>query len=151
MQLCDITISYITRMEYRDDDEFANAFETCRLSSECFHHRDHIRLAWIYLQRYGESQARPRIAAAIRNFAAHHGKSDKYHETLTVAWLRLVANAMTRAPLAATFEHFTASAPELLDQHTVQRYYSAAAISSDAARTTYVEPDLQPLPWAVSG
>ena len=76
------------------DLEFLRKFEACELSNDCFHHRDHIRLAWIYLQRYGELEALGHIAGAIRKFAAHHGKSDKYHETVTVAWLRLLANAM---------------------------------------------------------
>ena len=35
------------------DQEFAAAIETCRLPNAQFHHRDHLRLAWIYLRRYG--------------------------------------------------------------------------------------------------
>jgi hypothetical protein len=35
------------------DEEFLRAFEACELSNGCFHHRDHIRLAWIYVHRYG--------------------------------------------------------------------------------------------------
>ena len=48
------------------DAEFVRAFEACELSNESFHHRDHIRLAWIYLQSYGALEARRRMAAAIR-------------------------------------------------------------------------------------
>jgi hypothetical protein len=128
------------------DLEFVRAFEACELANDNFHHRDHVRLAWIYLQLYGELEARERIAEAIRKFAAHHGKSDKYHETITVAWLRLVWNAMARAPLDASFEDLTIAAPELLDKQTIEKFYSAAALSAEAARTHWVEPDLQPLP-----
>jgi hypothetical protein len=91
-------------MRYELDDlAFIQAFETCQLSNECFHHRDHIRLAWIYLQRYPELEARHHMAQAIRRFAAHHGKSDKYHETITVAWLRLVSNGIARMPPESSF------------------------------------------------
>jgi len=128
------------------DLEFVRAFEACELSNDCFHHRDHIRLAWIYLHCYGEQEARKRIVAAIRKFAAHHGKSDKYHETITVAWLRLVANEMARLTPEASFVDLIAAAPELFDKRSLERFYSAAALASDAARTSWVQPDLQPLP-----
>ena len=128
------------------DAQFIRAFEACELSNESFHHRDHIRLAWIYLQRYGELEARQYIASAIRKFAAHHGKSDKYHETITVAWLRLVANGMARVPPEASFEQLTTALPELLDKRTIEKFYSTAALASDTARRFWVEPDLQTLP-----
>jgi hypothetical protein len=146
-----ITISYITFMEYKlTDAEFVRAFEACQLSNESFRHRDHIRLAWIYLRRYPELDAREHMAGAIRKFAAHHGKSDKYHETVTVAWLRLVANAMARIPPESSFEHLTAAAPDLLDKRTIEKFYSRATLASEAARAFWVEPDLQPLPGGVS-
>ena len=126
--------------------EFVRMFEACELANDNFHHRDHIRLAWIYLERYGELEARGQIARAIRKFAAHHGKSDKYHETITVVWLRLVARAMARVPLDATFDQLTIAAPELLDKRTIERFYSTAVLASEAARTYWVKPDLQALP-----
>ena len=128
------------------DAEFIRAFEACELSNESFHHRDHIRLAWIYLQRYAELEAREHMAGAIRKFAAHHGKSDKYHETVTVAWLRLVANGIARMPPGSSFEQLTIAAPELLDKRTIEKFYSRAALASESARAFWVEPDLQPLP-----
>ena len=128
------------------DQEFVRAFESCELANEEFHHRDHIRLAWIYLRCYGEAEARRRIAAGIRRFAAYHGKSDKYHETITAAWLRLVADAVLRAPGQESFEELTQAAPELLDKRTLEKFYSAAVLTSGDARADWVLPDLQPLP-----
>lgn len=128
------------------DSEFIHAFETCQLPNESFHHRDHIRLAWIYLQRYPELEVREHMAACIRKFAAHHGKSDKYHETVTVAWLRLVANGIARMPSGSSFEQLTSALPELLDKRTLEQFYSLAALASESARNFWVEPDLQPLP-----
>ena len=129
--------------------EFIRMFENCELPNESFHHRDHIRLAWIYLESYGELEACRHMAEAIRKFAAHHGKSDKYHETITVVWLRLVGSATVRVPPEATFEELTLAAPELLDKRTLEKFYSTAALASEEARRFWMEPDLQPLP--VSG
>jgi hypothetical protein len=128
------------------DSEFVRAFEACELSNECFHHRDHLRLAWIYLKSHGEAEARRRLGDTIRRFAGHHGKSDKYHETITAAWLRLVASAMDRSPRGASFDDLTIAAPELLDKNTIERFYSVVVLASESARTSWVEPDLQPLP-----
>ncbi len=132
------------------DEDFLQAFESCELANEGFHHRDHIRLAWIYLRRCGEVEARRRLAAGIRRFAAHHGKSDLYHETITAAWLRLVADAVSRAPGHGSFEELIEGAPELLDKGTLERFYSSAVLTSGAARANWVSPDLQPLPSGVA-
>jgi hypothetical protein len=125
------------------DDDFARAFETCELSNESFHHRDHIRLAWIYLHRYGREEAGSRMADSIRRFAAHHGKSDKYHETLTRAWMQLVAHAGKSAP---DFETLLTTCPSLLDKTSLTEFYSEALLQSDAAKTAFVAPDRKPLP-----
>src|SRR5882762_3116442 len=103
-------------MKYIADTEFADAFESCELSNESFHHCDHIRLAWIYLQRYGADAAAVRIGAAIRKFAAHYGKTDKYHETITVAWMRLLADAARSLPSSGSFSDVIAAFPKLLDK-----------------------------------
>src|SRR5258706_16190218 len=108
------TISYNTIM---NDDVFAAAFERCEIPGYAFHHRDHIRLAWIYLRRYGLIEAERRIAESIRRYAAHHGASQKYHQTITIAWMRVVAGAMRQAP-AATFEELVERFPKLLDKRS---------------------------------
>ncbi len=123
------------------DAEFASAFENCELSNESFHHRDHLRLAWIYLNRYGEKEAATRIAVSIRNFAAHFGKSDKYHETLTIAWMRLLAHEAK-----SSFEETLAAAPMLLEKNTLDEFYSQGLLQSERAKIKFIEPDLKPLP-----
>jgi hypothetical protein len=128
------------------DQEFVKAFETCRLPNESFHHRDHLRLAWIYLRTYGRD-ASARIGASIRRYAAFHGKSDKYHETVTVAWMLLLAEQAASAP-EASFEQILTQRPELLDKNTLHQYYSPELLASSAARLDFVAPDRKPLPDA---
>jgi len=125
------------------DRQFVEAFETCTLPKEQFHHRDHLRLAWIYLKSHGSAAARVRIVESIRRYAAHLGVSEKYHETITIAWMRIVEQAADDLP---SFEDVLAVMPELRDKDTLQTYYSPAVLQSEEARTRFVEPDLKPLP-----
>ena len=136
----------MTEMIASGDAEFLRAFEACEITNEGFRHRDHIRLAYIYVQQHGEREAQRRIAAGIRKFAAFHGKDAKYHETITIAWARLVSDAMTRLPACASFEELARAAPELLDKQLIERFYSRAILDSDSARTGWMEPDRRPLP-----
>jgi hypothetical protein len=70
------------------DDEFVEAFESCRLPGDQFHHEDHLRLAWIYLRQQGMRETEARLLRGIPRFAAHHGSPGKFHHTMTIAWLR---------------------------------------------------------------
>jgi hypothetical protein len=124
------------------DLDFLRAFERCEIPPESFHHRDHIRLAWTYLKLHDPIEATPRMAAAIRNFAAHLGKSDKYHETVTVAWMHLVAQASH----CASFADVASQYPRFFDKSYLSEFYSPETLQSDAARNSFVEPDKRPLP-----
>jgi hypothetical protein len=122
------------------DDEFVRAFESCGLSPDLFHHSDHIRLARIYVDRHGAAEAAERFRTYLRKFAAHIGKSDKYHETITVAWMRLVA----RARAAGELEKLELE--KLMDKKYIEKFYSPELLASEAARTQFVEPDRAELP-----
>jgi len=124
------------------DLEFAQAFERFEIPNEGFHHRDHIRLAWIYLKLYGPIEGAARISAAIRKFAAHHGKSEKYHETVTAAWMCLVAQACH----CSSFTEVTTEFPQFLDKSFLAEFYSTELLQTESARQTFVDPDKKPLP-----
>ncbi|HLW77643.1 MAG TPA: hypothetical protein VKS01_11675 [Bryobacteraceae bacterium] len=112
-----------------NDNEFVRAFESCELPPEAFHHRDHIRMARIYLDRYGLDEATARFVESIRRYAVHLGKADKYHETITVAWMRILATE--------------GDSPKLLDKDYLKHFYSPALLESAEARLRFVEPDLR--------
>ena len=128
------------------DEEFVRSFEDCTLPGEQFHHADHIRLTWILLRSGDVETAGNRIASAIVRFATHNGSPAKYHETVTRAWLRLVAAAMEATPSVGSFEEFARAHPELLDKGLLLKYYSARLLQGDEARMEWVEPDIAPLP-----
>jgi hypothetical protein len=130
------------------EDEFVAAVEENRCANAEFRHADHIRLAWIYVRRYGARHAEERIAGTIRQFAISHGHERKYHETLTRAWLRLVAAALRLTPRATTFDGFLDKHGWLLDRSALSAFYSGMRLSSDAARRRWADPDRMPLPWS---
>jgi hypothetical protein len=128
------------------DQDFREAFESLNIPSEMFHHREHIRLAWIYSRQYPQEQALGLMVQGIEAFAKHHGAASKYHHTITVAWMRLVRHAARLAPSAPDFNTFASVHPRLFNPRLLEYYYSKARLQSDAARHDWIEPDLRSLP-----
>ena len=56
-----------------NDHDFVQAFEDLSLPGEAFHHREHVRLAWIYLARHDETEALRLAERGIRRYASHLG------------------------------------------------------------------------------
>ncbi len=110
-----------------------------------FGHREHLELAWRYLRIADLGTAERLMAAAIRHLASAHGTPDRYHHTMTLSWVRLVAVHMTCGD-AATFDAFLARNEGLLDRQLVAKHYSSTALSDPASRSGWVQPDLRPLP-----
>src|SRR5690349_22735558 len=72
------------------EDEFVARFEDATLPNESFHHRDHVRMAFLYLRRYPALEAIQRFSVALTRFAAAKGKPGLYNETVTWAFLFLI-------------------------------------------------------------
>ncbi len=118
------------------DAEFLSAFDNTTL--EPFHHRDHLRVTYLYLRRFGKAGTLERLGSAILRYAEARNGAEKYHETITVAWIHLIAAA---SEAAADFEDMLAAHPELLDKNLLNRYYSTARLRSPEARQGWMEPD----------
>jgi len=121
-------------------------FETCALPAEAFHHREHILVAWTYLRQMDYSAAEKRMSEAIRRFAGFHGATAKYHHTITLVWMRLVAATLRDDAGIDDFDRFAGAHPELLDPAAPGRFYSPDLLQSEAARSGWVEPDIRALP-----
>jgi hypothetical protein len=126
-----------------DDRAFVEAFESCTLGPEEFHHRDHVRLAWIYLRAEPPARALARFAEGLKRFAAALGKAGLYHETITWAYLLLIRERMDRQGDAASFEAFAAANPDLMTwkPSVLAAYYHDETLASPLARRTFVMPD----------
>jgi len=110
-----------------------------------FGHREHIELAWSYIRVHGSGHAADPMCDAIRHVAWLHGAEEKYHETMTRAWLHLVAVHAERWA-TDTFVEFLDRNPDLLDTNLIQHFYSPDALFSEAARTSWIYPDWRRLP-----
>ena len=128
------------------DEDFLRAFEDLSFPADLFHHREHIRVAWLYLKSSDATRAAEKMSEGIRRFANHHGATQKYHHTLTLAWMRLVAAALVEIPEGFTFEQFITTHPELKDARLLDQHYSKEILQTGTAREGWVEPDLRPLP-----
>jgi hypothetical protein len=124
------------------DAEFVHAFEGCTLPNTAFHHRDHVRLAWIYLRESSALEALARFATGLKRFAAFHGHPGLYHETITWAYLFLIHERMADGAAGETWEEFAARNPDLLawKPSVLDRYYDAETLQSERARRIFVLP-----------
>jgi hypothetical protein len=149
------------------DDERIARFEVAGFTAAGFHHRDHVHVAWLYLERHPPLAAIEHFTAALRRLAAAHGKPGLYHETITWAFLLLINERRERlrcrreAPGAATagqaanpvsgsaaaassgWEEFAAANPDLLawKPSLLAAYYRDETLACELARRTFVMPD----------
>jgi hypothetical protein len=133
-------------LAHLSDREFVEAFEACTISGSEFHHGDHVRLAWIYAREFGEKGAEDRLLAGIRKLAEHVGNAQKFHYTMTVAWLRMVVASRGSADARGSFSEWAEANAPLGDKDMLSRYYSKERLNGAEAKAGWVEPDLQPLP-----
>jgi len=125
------------------DVELARALERGDVPNEGFAHASHLRVAWVYLDESASvDEAAARIASTLRGFAASVGKSEKYHETITVFWMRALAAARSAMP-GATLDEVLRANPRLLDKNLVFAYYSTDQLFTEEARRSWVAPDRQ--------
>jgi hypothetical protein len=130
-----------------EDAGFREAFETGRVPPEQFNHRAHVRLAYVYLAENDPETACARMRSALQAFLRHHGIApEKYHETLTRAWILAVRHFMERLSGSGSAEEFMAANPELLDSRIMLTHYSATVLFSAEARASFVDPDTSPIP-----
>ena len=118
------------------------AFVDTTLPSDEFHHQQHVEVAWLFVRQYGMPAALAEFTAAIKRFADAKGATGLYHETITWAFLLLIAERQAKCS-AGRWEDFAAANPDLLvwKPSILERYYSRDALKSDLARRVFVFPD----------
>lgn len=127
------------------DREFLDALESGELPEHEFGHAAHVRAAYLYLKEGEFIDAYARIRRAIRNFADRLGKPDKYHETITVAYLALIQQRMREGGAAADWAAFVQANPELFAPDLLRRYYPQDQLASEMARAIFLLPAVSPI------
>jgi hypothetical protein len=129
-----------------DDGEFLRLFHDGNLSGEEFRHRGHLLLAWLVLASHRKDDAEQIVAREIQWLAVASGSPNRYHDTLTRFWVRLVGHVMQNALQAGSIDEVLARFPFLLDKSLPYRHWREETFKWDKARSRWVEPDLVPLP-----
>jgi hypothetical protein len=124
------------------------AFEDATIPATEFTHVAHIAVALSYLNRLPPDKALERMRVKIRDFAAHHGVTGLYHETLTMFWMKLLdhvgANYDVDLPLHQRINSIVA---RWGTRAPVDAHYTREVIASKAARESWIPPDRLPLPF----
>ncbi len=125
------------------DDAFADAFEAGNLLPAEFDHRAHLRAAFCLVRRRPFLEACIAMRDGLRDIARRAGRPGLYHETITVAFMSIVAQRGADRPGIA-WNDFVATHPDLMDRALLSRWYSRETLESDAARARFVMPDAAP-------
>ena len=127
-------------------DTFIGRFEAGAVPTEEWTHQAHIAMATVFLTRYRDSVL-PHTRAALRNHLLSRGRPiGLYHETLTILWLAVVAEAMRSQPDLPLHESVKRNCAAFDGQSKLhERYYSFDVFNSPEAHERWMPPDLLPL------
>ena len=122
-------------------DPLVTAFEEARVDAASFHHREHLYVAWCYLRALPLEQALARFVHHLHELTIALGVPEKFHATMTWAYIVLLREAMDRSP-GASFDELLEENAELLDHRAgaLYAYYDRAQLDSDEARRRFVLP-----------
>ena len=147
------------------DGQFLVKFEKRELARSEWTHEAHVRMAWLYVTKTENYRdARSKVRTGIKKLSAAfqaqsaapcgatqpaepvaEAKPISFHETITTAFVRLIA---ARARPGESFATFRKRNPELFDRKlsALLVHYSPKVLFSEGAKTTFAQPDLEPLP-----
>ncbi|KAG2495517.1 hypothetical protein HYH03_006460 [Edaphochlamys debaryana] len=140
------------------DDAFLAAVEGCKPAR--WDHFAHLRLAWLYMVRYGRREGKQRLFDVIERYikegppgkAAGGGGGGTFHASMTFFWFHMVHFALASTErqssmVRSSFRAFLLASPHLADGGLFLQHYSRQRMLLDpAARGAVILPDLKPLP-----
>jgi len=133
---------------YKDEAEIhevVRKFEECAYGLTEFTHARHITVASFYLCTSPPQTALVRMREGLQHFITHHGRQG-YHETITRFWMELLENFLGQCPRKTpTLTKVNCALERYASKETLFEYYSHERVMSDIAKTTWIEPDLQPM------
>ena len=139
------------------DEQFLAALEAATLPIERFDHAAHVRAGYLYLRRHAFPEATAAMCSTIARYSRAIGKPDRYHETITVAFMALI-NARLRhggdrdsdgdggggGGGGGDWEAFLAANPQLFRPDVLLAYYPREVLESPEARAAFTLMPLAP-------
>jgi hypothetical protein len=96
-----------------------------------------VRVAFEILRRHDFLDAARAYSDALKD-AARTRNPAAYHETITLAFLTLIAERMAGAK---NFALFVAANPDVMEKNVLSRWYGPEWLGSSIARRTFVLPE----------
>lgn len=136
------------------DDEaierIALGFEATTLPDAEWTHTAHLYVALRYVRRHGPREGLSRMREGLLRWVGSRGKLEAYHETITRAYIAIVAAFLSREDRGQPLSQLGALLVERCGaKDYLSRFYSRERLFSDEARARFVVPDLVPLPSAI--
>jgi hypothetical protein len=129
-----------------DVEALVRSFEDGSLPRSEWTHASHLLVALWYMSRHSRDRATRLVRDGIRRYNHIHGRDSGYHETITLAWLAVVAGFLARSDRDRPI---SVQARMLLDdcgdKDHLLRYYSRDLLMSDEARRDWIPPDRGPI------
>jgi hypothetical protein len=113
------------------------------IAAASFPHREHVRMAFEMLRRYDFAETVLQFSRALRTMAHQAGKPQAFHQTLTIAFLSLIAERLEGGEWD-DFDAFARANTDLLDKSSVARWYRPERLASESARRTFLLPEPAP-------
>lgn len=135
---------------FKTEEEIAkivSTFEDATIARENWKHAEHLIVALVYLEDHDLAGATEKMRTGIFNlltngFGIDLEKEMPYHETLTVFWMRTVFAFSLMHKDMPLLERAN-SLVEAFDKNYPLEFYSREILFSDAARGSFVEPDIK--------
>jgi transketolase len=132
------------------DEDFLAQFESTAWPYLEWYHRQHIKVAYLYLRKYPFAQAQARVRERIKAFNAAKKVPESltggYHDTMTQAWMHLVHFTLCEYGAAADADTFYEQHPQLWNQKALRFYYTKERFLTPEAKEKFVVPDITPFP-----
>lgn len=125
------------------DSELLVRFDAATLSAAEFPHREHVRVAWLYLRERSLLDVLERFPRHLRALATALGADGLYHETITWFFLMLVHDRIVHDGARDSWAEFAARNRDLLDPSSaiMGRFYRRETWTSASARERFRLPD----------
>ena len=136
-------------MTYKTDGEIElliERFESCAATAKEWTHAAHLTAALWYCLNHDLETATAKMREGILKLNAAHGVPNTptrgYHETLTVFWMRIVADFLNKTQNKSSLKDAANDLIETFkDSSLPLKFYRREVLFSPAARSKYVEPD----------
>jgi hypothetical protein len=123
-------------------------FEAATVCLEEFHHRQHLLTAAWLVSSVPFDEALDRMRRGLRGLLTRHGKTEGYHETVTVFWVRALAFRLAAYPADWPLERRLTEAVRWAEtSRPLHQHYSAERLADPVGKMTFLDPDLVPVPW----